>query len=287
MKRYPANMADFMDMFPTEDACLEYLSIVRWPDGYKCLRLLEEGSWPFHLPRMRVRGFSAGRHVVSGHPQTAPLMVSGDVVCGEPEKRRQRAGAAKGAGPGQLSHRMGMVAQAAPRYGSSRPQQAIRHSRSGRDFPWRQAPGSRAWSRRQVLDFHCGGRSERQRECNWPHSPFRAGNAAGETLAKAVQAAVEPGSLVRSDGLAGYSFLPDYGYIHVPSFHKEATPGDATPLAHRVASLLKRWWLGTHQGAIRPDHLACSTGEPHARAASCFTGLSKARCKPIRSQPRR
>src|SRR5271166_1668824 len=89
MKRYPANMADFMDMFPTEDACLEYLSIVRWPDGYKCLRLLEEGSWPFHLPRMRVRGFSAGRPVVSGHPQTAPLMVSGDVVCGEPEKRRR------------------------------------------------------------------------------------------------------------------------------------------------------------------------------------------------------
>ncbi len=28
-----------------------------------------------------------------------------------------------------------------------------------------------------------------------------------------------------------------------------------TPL-HRVASLLKRWWLGTHQGAIGPNHLA-------------------------------
>src|SRR5271157_806870 len=135
--------------------------------------LLEEGSWPFHLPRMRVRGFSAGRHVVSGHPQTAPLMVSGD-----------------------SENAIGRI-------------------------------------RLSVLE-----------------------NAAGETLAKAVQAAVEPGSLVRSDGLAGYSFLPDYGYIHVPSFHKEATPGDATPLAHRVASLLKRWWLGTHQGAIRPDHLA-------------------------------
>ena len=78
-------------------------------------------------------------------------------------------------------------------------------------------------------------------------------NATGETLAKAVQATVEPGSLIRSDGLSSYSFLPDYGYIHVPSFHKEATPGDTTPLAHRVASL---WWLGTHQGAIRPDHLA-------------------------------
>jgi hypothetical protein len=29
MESYPANMADFMDMFPTEGACLEYLSLVR------------------------------------------------------------------------------------------------------------------------------------------------------------------------------------------------------------------------------------------------------------------
>ncbi len=95
-------------------------------------------------------------------------------------------------------------------------------------------------------------------------------NAAGETLAKAVQAAVEPGSLVRSDGWAGYSFLPDYGYIHVPSFHKEATPGDATPLAHRVASLLKRWWLGTHQGAISPDHLGYYLDEFTGRVTEGF-----------------
>jgi len=26
-------------------------------------------------------------------------------------------------------------------------------------------------------------------------------------------------------------------------------------MAHRVISLLKRWWLGTHQGAISPEHL--------------------------------
>ncbi len=45
MKQYPANMADFMDMFPTEDACLEYLSIVRWPDGYKCLRCGKGDYW--------------------------------------------------------------------------------------------------------------------------------------------------------------------------------------------------------------------------------------------------
>lgn len=27
------------------------------------------------------------------------------------------------------------------------------------------------------------------------------------------------------------------------------------PAVHRVASLLKRWLLGTHQGSVRPEHL--------------------------------
>ncbi len=29
----------------------------------------------------------------------------------------------------------------------------------------------------------------------------------------------------------------------------------AMPAVHRVASLLKRWLLGTHQGAVGPQHL--------------------------------
>jgi hypothetical protein len=45
MRQYPASMADFMDMFPTEDACLEYLSLVRWPDGYQCLRCGKGDNW--------------------------------------------------------------------------------------------------------------------------------------------------------------------------------------------------------------------------------------------------
>jgi hypothetical protein len=45
MKQYPADMADFMRMFSTDDACLEYLSIVRWPDGYSCLRCGKGQYW--------------------------------------------------------------------------------------------------------------------------------------------------------------------------------------------------------------------------------------------------
>lgn len=38
MAMYAASMMDFADIFPTEEACLEYLTLMRWPEGYACLR---------------------------------------------------------------------------------------------------------------------------------------------------------------------------------------------------------------------------------------------------------
>lgn len=65
---------------------------------------------------------------------------------------------------------------------------------------------------------------------------------------------VEAGSTVRTDGLKAYRRLD--GYIHDRRI--QSRPEDAErlmPLAHRVISLLKRWLLGTHQGAIGLEHL--------------------------------
>ncbi len=80
-------------------------------------------------------------------------------------------------------------------------------------------------------------------------------DAAGETLKDATLQIVEPGSTVRTDGWDGYNLLTRHGYIHEPTSHQDAGTGDATPIAHLVASLLKRWLLGTHQGAVSPEHL--------------------------------
>ncbi len=45
MKLYPANIMDLMGMFPTEESCLEYLSKIRWPEGYHCLRCGGASYW--------------------------------------------------------------------------------------------------------------------------------------------------------------------------------------------------------------------------------------------------
>ncbi len=62
-------------------------------------------------------------------------------------------------------------------------------------------------------------------------------DAAGETLKEAALQMVEPGSTVQTDGWDGYDLLTQHGYIHTPTSHQDAGTGDATPIAHLVASL--------------------------------------------------
>ena len=45
------------------------------------------------------------------------------------------------------------------------------------------------------------------------------------------------------------------GYTHEPTKRKDVGEEELMSAAHRVAALLKRWLLGTHQGAVQPEHL--------------------------------
>ena len=69
--------------------------------------------------------------------------------------------------------------------------------------------------------------------------------------------AVEPGSVIRTDGWPSYSRLQALGYRHeevVTDADRDRLEQDFASV-HRVASLLKRWLLGTHQGAVQNQHL--------------------------------
>jgi transposase-like protein len=80
-------------------------------------------------------------------------------------------------------------------------------------------------------------------------------NATAEVLLGAVDNLVERGSDIVTDGLSSYVELPSRGFNHVVSRPTPEVGRNLLPKAHRVASLLKRWMLGTHQGAIGAQHL--------------------------------
>lgn len=80
-------------------------------------------------------------------------------------------------------------------------------------------------------------------------------NARAPTLRKLLLANVEPGSTVVTHGFISYPGATKGLYTHRPL----ASPGSLAavnlPAGHRVASLFKRWMVGTHQGSAGWDYL--------------------------------
>ena len=72
-----------------------------------------------------------------------------------------------------------------------------------------------------------------------------------------VQEVIEPGAQVRTDGSAAYRSLGELGYDHQPTVMLGSDVPAHVSMAgvHRVASLVKRWILGTHHGSVQPEHL--------------------------------
>ena len=91
----------------------------------------------------------------------------------------------------------------------------------------------------------------------------RVDDVSGASLIPFVCTAVEAGSEVHTDGWNGYNGLSGKGYSHHRTNASQS--GDpahvSMPGVHTVASLLKRWLLGTHQGSVTTEHLDAYLGE--------------------------
>ena len=85
-------------------------------------------------------------------------------------------------------------------------------------------------------------------------------DASADELEPFVTGSIQPGARVITDGWTGYGCLGGLGYIHERRSQRAARargedPGGLLPAVHRVASLAKRWLLGTHQGSVDEAHL--------------------------------
>ncbi len=114
--------------------------------------------------------------------------------------------------------------------------------------PWQEGP-----------DRHRGGGPGAERVRPVPDAPLA--DASATSLHAFVTDHVEPGARVITDGWQGYRGLEKLGYVHDRRSQRAARargedPGELLPAVHRVASLAKRWLLGTHQGSVDDAHLA-------------------------------
>jgi transposase-like protein len=83
----------------------------------------------------------------------------------------------------------------------------------------------------------------------------RIADASAESLESAIQETVEPGSLMCTDGWAGYNQIGNKGYVHEVVRTDAAVGDNLLSACNLVASLMKRWLGGTLQGAVSHEHL--------------------------------
>lgn len=258
---YPRTVIELEDRFATEEACREYLARLRWPEGFVCSRCGATGGWKATRGRLVCRACRYQASVTAGtifQGTHKPLRLWFRAIWHITSQKNGASAASVQQILGLGSYQTAWTWLHKLRRAMVRPGRDRLHGRvevdethvvSGDgDTDGRQAENKVPVAIAAEEDGHGIGRIRLARiPC-----------ASKKVLQRFVQEAIKPGSIVHTDGLASYRGLETLGYQHEVSVllgQEKDAASRLLPRVHRVASLLKRWLLGTHQGAVSPRHL--------------------------------
>lgn len=80
-------------------------------------------------------------------------------------------------------------------------------------------------------------------------------NATAKTLQSFIRDTIKPGALIHTDGWGSYRGIDKEGFDHDMITAESVGVDELMPRIHLVASLFKRWLLGTHQGRFEEKYL--------------------------------
>lgn len=259
MDIYPENVVELMDMFPTEESCLEYLSIVRWPDGYVCSRCESKDAWKMSSGHYRCKRCKYTTSVISGtlfQDTRKPLRLWFQAIWYIVNQKNgvSALGLQKALGLGSYHTAwewLHKLRRAMVRPNRDKLSGVIEVNETLVGGVQTGKRGRGADGKTLVL---VAAEDTQKGVGRIRLAPII--DASSEILTPAVQQMVATGSTIRTDAWPGYNDLSSKGYVHLAISNQDVKNEDAIPLAHLVASLLKRWLLGTHQGAINQKNLA-------------------------------
>lgn len=258
MADYPQTVVELRDWFATEQACRDYLVRLRWPEGVRCPDCAAREVWSMTPPFYRCAHCGYDFTVTAGTlfaDTRKPLRLWFEAMW---YVTNQKSGASAlgvqrvlGLGSYRTAWNwLHKLRRAMVRQDRDRLAGVVEVDESFIGGPEAGKRGRGAAGKTLVLiAAQADGRKIGRIRL------ARIADASAASLEPAVQQAIEPGARIQTDGWSGYSGLKAIGYDH-QVIRPAAELGDnLLPRANRIASLLKRWLLGTHQGAVRPEHL--------------------------------
>lgn len=268
---YPKSLGEFQSWFRSDADCLDYLEWLRWPSGFVCPRCGEAGGWRLGDGRFMCSNCGGRTSVTAGtifDRTRTPLTVwftvcwhfatAKDGVSALSLKRTLEIGSYQTAWA--MLHRLRSVLVRPGRERLSGVVEIDETFIGGLESGLR---GGRARGKKVLTAIAV--------EIREPRGLGRCrmrpvGDASAATLHPFVTDYVEPGSRVVTDAWKGYHGLDRLGYKHEPRSQRAARargedPHKLLPSVHRVASLVKRWLLSTHQGSVEEGHLLAYLNE--------------------------
>lgn len=260
MEDYPRTLSELEGRFSTEEACLSYLSGLRWPEGFRCPRCRGSRSWASARGLLTCGACGHQASVTAGtifQDTRKPLTTWFRAIWWVTSQKTGASALGLQRVLGLASYEtawswLHKLRRAMVRTGRDRLSGVVEVDESylgavEEGLRGRKTHGKAIIAVAAEEDGEAIGRIRMR----------RIPDVSSESLEGFVTASVEPGSMVHTDGWKGYNRLSARGYLHAVTklAGGQETASEAMPRVHRVVSLLKRWLLGTHQGAVSREHL--------------------------------
>ena len=263
---YPATWSQFLEWFGDDAACARYLERLRWPTGFVCTACGVVGE-PYRASRGRLMCRACGHQgsVTAGtifEKTRTPLTVWFAAIWYLTSQKHgvSALGLQRVLGLGSyqtawtILHRLrrAMVRPERERLRGVVEVDEVYVELGDREHDRKRLKGKGETSQlivavaAEVLEPKGIGRIRLR----------RIQSASQEHVQPFVQESIEPSAQVHTDGSWAYRFLEPGGYAHQrTAVHRGGKMVASLPVVNRVASLLKRWLLGTHHGAVQASQL--------------------------------
>lgn len=259
---YPETLQEFDDWFATEQACLDYLQKLRWPDGFICPACNGRKAWQMKTGLFRCATCQRKTSVLAGtifQGTRKPLRLWFQAIWYITSQKF--GGSALG-----LKRVLGLKSyQTAWSWLHKMRRAMIRPGRSplsgnvevdetligGKDQGGKRGRGAGKKSIVVIaIEVHEPKGFGRVRMKRIP-------DVSGDSLIPFICENIQQHSTVITDCWKGYYALQKREYTHKQiNLSQSGDPAHVhLPGVHRIASLLKRLLLSTHQGAVSPKHL--------------------------------
>lgn len=250
---------EFELMFMTEQDCINYLVSIRWPHGFECPVCASIRYWKKNKGRFECIDCHTETTITNGtmfHKSTKPLLVWFRAIWWMVAQKNgvSAKGLQKVLGFGSYRtswtwlhkfRRLMVLSGRTKLQGTIEVDEILIGGKSS----GKRGRGAEGKSLVAVAVEVKGRKTGRVRLA-------KITDASSDSLNEFIENNIEQTSTIITDGWPSYNDLGDMGYDH--KIQKATVKDDdeeVLPNVHRIASLLKRWLLGTHQSYLNKNKL--------------------------------